>query len=103
MKVCFPVDILGSPIWVCGLTQILSYPSMFRMSAKVVLLNYMILDMSGSDVYVLVANVLVSSWLDNCNSLFRSLSMFNLHKLQITARIVSNTSQYISITPALKK
>ena len=59
------------------------------------------------DVSVLVANALVSSWLDYCNSLFRSLSKFNLHKLQCiqnsAARIVSNTSQYTSITPVLKK
>ena len=34
------------------------------------------------DVSVLVANALVSSRLDYCNSLFRSLSKFNLHKLQ---------------------
>ena len=34
------------------------------------------------DAAVLVANVLVSSRLDYCNSLFRSLSKFNLHRLQ---------------------
>ena len=34
------------------------------------------------DVSVLVANALVSSQLDYCNSLFRSLSKFNLCKLQ---------------------
>ena len=59
------------------------------------------------DVSVLVANALVSSRLDYCNSLFRSLSKFNLHKLQCiqnsAARIVSNTSRYTSITPVLKK
>ena len=56
---------------------------------------------------VLVANALVSSWLDYCNSLFRSLFKFNLHKLHCiqnnAARIVSNTSRYTSITPVLKK
>ena len=56
---------------------------------------------------VLVANCLVSSHLDYCNSLFRSLSKFNLRKLQCiqnnAARIVSNTSRYTSITPVLKK
>ena len=50
---------------------------------------------------------LVSSHLDYCNSLFRSLSKFNLCKLQCNqnsaARIVSNTSRYTSITPVLKK
>ena len=59
------------------------------------------------DVSVLVANALVSSRLDYCNSLFRSLSKFNLHKLQCiqnsAARKVSNTSQYSSIAPVLKK
>ena len=59
------------------------------------------------DVSVLVANALVSSRFDYCNSLFRSLSKFNLCKLQCiqnsAARIVSNTSQYTSIIPVLKK
>ena len=58
------------------------------------------------DVSVLVANAVVSSHLDYCNSLFRSPSKFNLRKLQCiqdsAARIVSNTSRYISITPVLK-
>ena len=59
------------------------------------------------DASVLVVNVLASSRLDYCNSLFRSLSKFNLYKLQCiqnsAARIVSNTSRYTSITPVLKK
>ena len=59
------------------------------------------------DISVLVANALVSSHLDYCNSLFRSLSKFSLRKLQCiqnsAARIVSNTSRYTSITPVLKK
>ena len=59
------------------------------------------------DASILVASALVSSQLDYCNSLFRSLSKFNLHKLQCiqnsAARIVSNTSRYASITPVLKK
>ena len=54
-----------------------------------------------------MANALVSSRLDYCNSLFRRLSNFKLHKLQCiqksVARIVSNTSRYTSITPVLKK
>ena len=59
------------------------------------------------DVSLLVTNALVSSRLDYCNSLFRSLSKFNLCKVQCiqnsAARIVSNTSRYTSITPVLKK
>ena len=58
------------------------------------------------DASILVANALLSSQLDYCNSLFRSLSKFNLRKLQCiqnsAARIVSNTSRYTSITPVLK-
>ena len=59
------------------------------------------------DASVLVTNAVVSSRLDYCNSLFRSLSKFNLHKLQCiqnsAASIVSNTNRYTSITPILKK
>ena len=59
------------------------------------------------DVSALVAKSLVSNRLDYCNSLFRSLSKLNLHKLQCiqnsAARPVSNTSGYTSITPVLKK
>ena len=54
-----------------------------------------------------VANALVSSWLDYCNSLYRSLSKFNLHKLQSiqnsAARIVTNSSKFTRITPVLSK
>ena len=57
------------------------------------------------DASVLVATALVSSQLDDSNSLFGSLSKFNLRKLQCiqnsAARIVSNTSRYTSITPVL--
>ena len=49
----------------------------------------------------------VSSRLDYCNSLFRSLSKFNLHRLQSiqnsAARIVTNSSKYTRITPVLRK
>ena len=74
---------------------------MFRMFAKVALCNSVTSDMSDRflthDASVLVANTLVSSHLDYCNSLFRSLSKFNIHKLQciqnIAGRIISNTSR----------
>ena len=59
------------------------------------------------DASVSVANAFVSSWLDYCNSLFRSLSKFNLHRLQSiqnsAARIVTNLSKYTWITPVLMK
>ena len=59
---------------------------------------------------ILVANALVGSRLDYCNSLFRSLSKFNqlnLHYIQNnsdnSARSVSNTSGYTSLIPVLEK
>ena len=94
----------------CGSSQICPCPSTFRMSAKVVLSNCdfrHVRRFLTHDVSVLVANAFVSSRLAYCNSLFRSLSKFNLSKLQCiqksAARIVSNTSCYTSITPVLKK
>ena len=54
-----------------------------------------------------VANAFVSSWLDYCNSLFRSLSKVNLHRLQSiqnsAARIVTNSCKYTRITLVLRK
>ena len=54
-----------------------------------------------------VANALVSSRLDYCNSRFRSISKFNLHRLQSiqnsAARIVTNLSKLTRITPVLRK
>ena len=59
------------------------------------------------DASVSVANAFVSSRLDYYNSLFRSLSKVNLHRLQSiqnsAARIVTNSSKYTRITPVLKK
>ena len=59
------------------------------------------------EVAVLAVNTLVSSRLDYCNSLFRGLSCFNLHKLQsiqnTLARIVTNHRKYAHVTPILKQ
>ena len=59
------------------------------------------------EVAVLAANALVSSRLDYCNSLFRGLSCFNLHKLQsiqnTLARIDTNHRKYAHVTPILKQ
>ena len=55
------------------------------------------------EVAVLVANALVSSRLDYCNSLFRGLSCFNQHKLQsiqnTLARIVTNHKSMLMLHP----
>ena len=60
-----------------------------------------------TEVAVLAGNALVSSRLDYCNSLSRSLSCFNLHKLQsiqnTLARIVTNHRRYAHVTPILKQ
>ena len=50
---------------------------------------------------------MVSCRLDYCNSLFRGLSSFNLHKLQsiqnTIAHIVTNHRKYCHLTPILKQ
>ena len=59
------------------------------------------------DAAVSVANAFVSSRLDYCNSLFRSLSKASLHRLQsiqnCAARIVTHSCRYTCITPVLRK
>ena len=120
LKACFPIDILGSPLSPVHSVRNLGvwFDSDFSLSKHVQYVckscfvklhdfrhvrRFLTLDAS-----VLVTNALVSSQLDYCNSLFRSLSKFNLCKLQCIQnsaariRILSNTSRYTSITPVLK-
>ena len=56
---------------------------------------------------VLPANALVSSRLDYCNSLFLSLTDFELRRLQLVqnslCRVVTRSSKYCHITPQFKK
>ena len=63
-----------------------------------------LLDLNTS---VLLANALVSSRLDYCNSLFLSLTDFQLRRLQLVqnslCRVVTRSSKYSHITPQLKK
>ena len=63
-----------------------------------------LLDLNTS---VLLANALVSSRLDYCNSLFLSLTDFELRRLQLVqnslCRVVTQSSKYCHITPQLKK
>ena len=108
LKACFPIDILGRPL--CPVDSVINlgvwFDSDFSLSkhiqnvckscfVKLHDFRY-VRRFLTHDVFVLVANALVSSRLDYCNSLFRSLLKFNLHKLQgiqnSAARIVSNTS-----------
>ena len=55
---------------------------------------------------VLAANALVSSHVDYCNSLFRSLSSFHMRKLQCIqntlGKIVTNCNRYSRASPILK-
>ena len=54
-----------------------------------------------------LANSLVSSKLDYCNSLYSGISQTNFNKLQriqnSLARVITNTSKYQHIKPTLKK
>ena len=63
-----------------------------------------LLDLNTS---VLLANALVSSRLDYCNSLLLSLTDFELRRLQLVqnslCRVVTRSSKYSHITPQLKK
>ena len=60
-----------------------------------------------NDTAVLAANALVSSRLDYCNHLFRSVSSFNMHKMQriqnTLGRILTNCNRYSRTTPIVKK
>ena len=61
----------------------------------------MIYILGTSGAALMVANALLGSRLDYCNSLFRSLSALNLRKLQFVqnsfVRIVTNTTNYSHI------
>ena len=119
MKACFPIDILGSQlcpvdpvknlgVWLDSDFLFSKHVQNVCKSCFVKLRDFRhVRRFLTHDVFVLVANALLSSQLDYCNPLFRSLSKFNLRKLQhiqnSAARIVSNTSRYTSITPVLKK
>ena len=118
MKACFPIDILSSllcpaesfknlGVWFdfdCSLSK---HVQNICKSCFVHLRDFRhVKQFLTHNASVLEANVLVSSWLDYCNSLFRSLSKFNLHKLQCiqnsAARIISNTRRHTSISPVIK-
>ena len=119
LKAYFPSTILGSPLcpaeWVKNLG--VWFDSDFSLSKHVQnvckscfvqLCDFRhVRRFLTHDASVLVANALVSSRWDYCNSLFRSLSKFNLRKLQCiqnsAAGMGSNTSRYTSTPPVLKK
>ena len=119
LNACFPIDILGNPLHPTESVRNLGvwFDSDFSFSKHVQnvckgcfsqLRDFRnIRQFLTQDAAVSVANAFVSSRLDYCNSLFRSLSKVNLHRLQSiqnsAARIVTNSSKYTRITPVLRK
>ena len=119
LNVCFPIDILGNSLHPTKSVRNLGvwFDSDFSFSKHVQNVCkscfIQLRDFSNirqfltHDAAVSVANAFVSSQLDYCNSLFRSLSKSNLHILQSiqnsAGRIVTNSSKYTRITPVLRK
>ena len=68
---------------------------------------YRIRPLLNLNTSVLLANALVSSRLDYCNSLLLSLTDFELRRLQLVqnslCRVVARSSKFSHITPQLKK
>ena len=105
LNACFPIDILGNPLHPTESVRNLGvwFDSDFSFSKHVQnvckacfsqLRDFRnIRQFLTQDAAVSVANAFVSSRLDYCNSLFRSLSKVNLHRLQSiqnsAARIVT--------------
>ena len=119
LSACFPIDILGNPLHPTESVRNLGvwFDSDFSFSKHVQkvckgwfcqLRDFRnIRQFLTQDAAVSVANAFVSSRLDYCNSLFRSLSKASLHRLQsiqnCAARIVTNSCRYTHITPVLRK
>ena len=119
LNACFSIDILGNPLHPTESVRNLGvwFDSDFSFSKHVQnvckscfsqLRDFRnIRQFLTQDAAVSVANAFISSQLDYCNSLFRSLSKVNLHRLQSiqnsAARIVTNSCKYTRITPVLGK
>ena len=119
LNVCFPIAILGNPlhptksvrnlgVWFDSDFSFSKHVQNVCKSCFIQLRDFRnIRQFLTHDAAVSVANAFVSSQLDYCNSFFRSLSKFNLHRLQSiqnsAARIVTNSSKYTRITLVLRK
>ena len=111
LNVCFQIHILGNPLHPTESVRNLGvwFDSDFYFSKHVQnvckscfsqLRDFRnIRQFLTQDAAVSVANAFISIQLDYCNSLFRSLSEFNLHRLQS----IQNSSKYTRITPVLRK
>ena len=118
LKSCFPIEILGSDLLPTDKVKNLGVTFDSRLTfsdhvSSVCRQCYVglrdfrrIRRYLTKDTAIIVANALISSRLDYCNSLFRSLSCKDLHRLQClqnsAARIVTNSSKYCHITPILE-
>ena len=119
LNACFPIDNLGNPLHPTESVRNLGvwFDSDFSFSEHVqnvckgcfIQLRYFrnIRHFLTHDASVSIANAFVHSRLDYYNSLFRSLSKFNLHRLKSiqnsAARIVTNLTKFTKITPVLMK
>ena len=119
LSACFPIDILGNPLYPTESVRNLGvwFDADFSFSKHVQkvckgcfcqLRDFRnIRQFLTHYAAVLVANAVVSSLLDYCNSLFRSLSKASLHRLKsiqiCAAGIVTNSCGYTRITPVLRK
>ena len=116
---CFPIDILGGNLTPTDKVRNLGvwFDSGFKFSSHVAAVCrscfVSIRDFRRirrhltKTAAITLANALVSSKLDYCNSLFRGLSRGDLHKLQClqnsVARIITKSSKLSHITPVLIK
>ena len=106
LKACFPIDISGSPlcpvdsvknlgVWLDSDFSLSKHVQNACKSCFVELCDFRhVSRFLTHDVSVLVANALVSIWLDYYNSLLRSLSKINLFKLQCTQYSAARIHQY---------
>ena len=115
----FPINILGNPVSTAQSVKNLGvvYDSNFTFSDHVsqVIKStrfhardlYRIRPLLDLKTTVLLANALVSSWLDYCNSLFLSLTDFDLRRLQLVqnslCRVVTHSSKFFSHHPSTEK
>ena len=102
----FPINILGNQVsTLISISQTTCHRSLSPLEYKQEI--YRIRPLLDLNTSVLLANALVSSRLDYCNSIFLSLTDFELRRLQLVqnslCRVVTHSSKFSHITPQLKK
>ena len=105
----FPINILGNQVSPAQSVRNLSnHVTRVIKSTRVHARDlYRIRPLLDLNTPVLLSNALVSSRLDYCNSLFLSLTDFELRRLQLVqnsfSRVVNRSSKFSHIIPQLKK